>query len=206
MPQDLYDEMQAQIVNQKDEIREHISKNMTLNEDLERIEEQYNDTKTALGERTNQLKKTTETLVTTEKHLVEKKVECTETKYLLGEQVSTEERLWMEADDLQKKTIEQNEEACRLYRKLAHVNQVNSHNQALTEQFTEHIMKKIMGLTKRDMGLSLEHTNSLCNVCDALSEAANHMEDLKSENTCQLNLFEEKQKNWLHLQQRFVNA
>lgn len=205
MPQDLYDDMQNQITNQKDEIREQLSKINTLSEDMERLEEQYTDTKMALGERTNQLKKTTETLHTTEKHLEEKKTECTETKYLLGEHVTTEEHLWMDADELQRRTVEQNQESCALYQKLDRVNQVNTHNEELTEQFTQHISTRIMDLTKKDLALSVEHTNSLCNVCDALHEMETKMEDMKVENTCQLNIFDQKQQNWLEVQQKYVH-
>lgn len=204
MPQDLYDDMNNQISNQKDEIREQLSKISALTEDMEKLEEQYTDTKMALGERTNQLKKTTETLQATEKDLEIKKVECTETNYLLGEHVKTEDNLWMDADELQRRTVEQNQESCALYSKLDRVNEVNTHNQELTDQFAKHISASIMDLTKKDLALSVEHTNSLCNVCDALHEVAANMEDMKVENTCQLNIFDQKQQNWLGLQQKFV--
>merc|ERR1711884_579261 len=64
---------------------------------------------------------------------------------------------------------------------------------------------KLIELTRNDLALSVEHTNSLCNVCDVLHNTMERMEDMKTENVCQLNIYESKQKNWLELRQKFLD-
>lgn len=203
LPQDIYDEMENKLSNQKEEIREHLTKISSLTEDMERLEELFTDTKQNLEERNVQLKKTSETLAHTEKKLDLKTVEHDETKHLLEEQVKTEKKLYKEAEDLQKLTISQNIDNTKLHQKLDRMNDVAESNLKLTEHFTRHMNNKVMELTKNDLAMSVEHTNSLCNVCDALHVVSERLEEMRTENVCQLNIYQEKQQNWLELREKF---
>jgi len=176
----MYDEMESEIRNKRDEIRENLVKISSLSENNEKLEEALDDTKLNLAERTQQLRKTTEILHVTESHLERVKVECDETKYLLDEQINTEKRLYSDAAFLKSLTIDQNYDLERLHEKIGRLMSTIGNNKELTEQFGEHMCKKMKELQRGDLGRSLEHTNSLCSVCDALREVSNRLEEMKT--------------------------
>ncbi len=180
IPQDMYEEMENEIRNKREEIRENLNKISSLTEDKEKLEEVLDDTKLNLAERTQQLKKTTETLHHTECHLEKVKTECDETKYLLDEQISTEKRLYADAVFLKSLTIDQNYDLEKLHDKVGRLMSTINNNKDLTEQFSQHMCGKIKELQRNDLSKSLEHTNSLCSVCDALVEVTDRLEEMKT--------------------------
>lgn len=198
--------MESKITNQKDEIREHLNKIESLSEDMEKVQEDLAVTKDSLTERNIQLKSTTETLTHTEHNLARKRKECDETAYLLDEQVKTETKLFEEATALRQVTIEQHNDCTRLHEKIDRCNTVAVSNMYLTDQFAKHMHEKIIEFAKYDMHASSAQETSLCNVCDALQEVNSRMEDMKTENVCQLNIYEQKQQNWLKLRRQFLNS
>lgn len=206
LPPEIYDEMESKISNQKEEIREHLTKIESLSDDMEKVEENLAVTKDSLMERNVQLRQTTETLNQTESSLTKKRKECDETAHLLEEQVKTEAKLYGEATTLRQTTIEQNNDITRLREKVDRCSSVAINNMHLTDQFSKHMHEKILEFAKYDLQASSEQGTSLCNVCDALQEVNSRMEDMKTENVCQLNIYEQKQQNWLNLRKQFLTS
>ncbi len=69
LPTDLFQNMEAKLENQKEEIRELLQKITALNDEIEKVNELFSDTKQSLDERTVELSLTSNKLVNTEQRL-----------------------------------------------------------------------------------------------------------------------------------------
>ena len=205
LPADLYQDMESKLENQKDELRELLIKINALQEETDKLNELFVDTKQTLDEKTVELTKTTVRLASTEQRLDMVQIEWSETKFLLDEQVKTEQQLYQEAVMLQQITLESHEDCQRLHEKIGHVTEVHTQNKTLTEMFVDRMRERFANFVQNDQQIVCKHTGTLCQVCESLNDLIERVNETKEENMCQLNIFEDGQQNWLSIQTAFLN-
>lgn len=100
LPPEIHESMVSTLSNQKEEIRELLNKIGQLEEEMEKVNNLFNDTKLSLEQKCDQLNTTEINLYTTKRCLEATQTECEQTKYLLGERVNNEGKLYSQANNL----------------------------------------------------------------------------------------------------------
>ena len=210
LPEDLYSEMVSKIDTQKEEIRDNLLKITALTDEIEKLNDLFTETKRNLDEKSESLRATTHKLITTEVKLTAMTKECQETHFLLNEQVKTEQKLYDQASRLLKSNLEMQNDCSELHCKVNRVTELVAKNRCSTNEFSQYLNERFLTILDRENELSEFNKHNFCQLCHLLSELVNKMTETKDENQCQMQIFDEKQKNWFknhkeHIQENIVD-
>ena len=205
LPAELYQSMEGKLENQKEEIRELLQKINGLNDEIDKLQELFKETKDNLIEKTAQLIETQLNLKGVTFKLENTEQELDENKYLLQEQVATEINLHGQADQLLKTAKISINDCTQLHDKIDRKTNVEKINQISTSQFSEQMFQRNAKFNE-DVNVNLNENKKRNYELESNLEILNkRLIENKDENVCSLSIFHDQQENWSEEQTKLLN-
>ena len=205
LPSDLHDSMTSKLESQKEEIRDLLQKISGLNEEMEKINDLFQDTKQNLDEKCKTLSITARNLSLTEANLQQVKQECEESKYIIEEKTKTESVLFQQAQEVHNVNKTADLDCQYLHEKIKRINGVAHKNKTLTEMFSKQITDKLCDMLRQESDMSNDHQENLCSLCEQLADVDTKVNEMKSNVLCELHVFNEQQQEWFISQGKLLN-
>uniref|UniRef100_A0A8C7UI56 Kinesin-like protein n=1 Tax=Oncorhynchus mykiss TaxID=8022 RepID=A0A8C7UI56_ONCMY len=134
-----YESMAGLISSQEEHITEYTEKIASVEEELKRVFELFEDSKDKLDQCINDLEEKNHKLEETHKDLQETKQKLTEEVFIVSELATTEEKLYTTADKLLTTVDVSTKDVSDLHAKLERKKKVEEHNSEIQISFTDHM-------------------------------------------------------------------
>uniref|UniRef100_A0A8C8H468 Kinesin-like protein n=1 Tax=Oncorhynchus tshawytscha TaxID=74940 RepID=A0A8C8H468_ONCTS len=134
-----YESMAGMISSQEEHITEYTEKIASVEEELKRVFELFEDSKDKLDQCINDLEEKNHKLEETHKDLQETKQKLTEEAFIVSELATTEEKLYTTADKLLTTVDVSTKDVSDLHAKLERKKKVEEHNSEIQISFTDHM-------------------------------------------------------------------
>nr|XP_046188449.1 kinesin-like protein KIF11 isoform X2 [Oncorhynchus gorbuscha] len=134
-----YESMAGVISSQEEHITEYTEKIASVEEELKRVFELFEDSKDKLDQCLNDLEDKNHKLEETHKDLQETKQKLTEEAFIVSELATTEEKLYTTADKLLTTVDVSTKDVSDLHAKLERKKKVEEHNSEIQISFTDHM-------------------------------------------------------------------
>uniref|UniRef100_A0A8C7MK28 Kinesin family member 11 n=1 Tax=Oncorhynchus kisutch TaxID=8019 RepID=A0A8C7MK28_ONCKI len=134
-----YESMAGMISSQEEHITEYTEKIASVEEELKRVFELFEDSKDKLDQCINDLEEKNYKLEETHKDLQETKQKLTEEAFIVSELATTEEKLYTTADKLLTTVDVSTKDVSDLHAKLERKKKVEEHNSEIQISFTDHM-------------------------------------------------------------------
>lgn len=193
MPTDVYEDMQSRLEMQKVEIRDLLQRISGLSLEIEKLNSLFEETKQNLDEKETQLFDAQTKLQTTQNSMESIKSEIGETRYLLQEQVKTENKLLSQAEQLLAEKIETQADCAGLHDKLDRLNQISNKNKSSVNKFASEMSEMLARTRRIESETSESNTNRFCSLCQLLQNLSSKISESKSDNQFELEAFNESQ-------------
>uniref|UniRef100_A0A8C8H3K2 Kinesin-like protein n=1 Tax=Oncorhynchus tshawytscha TaxID=74940 RepID=A0A8C8H3K2_ONCTS len=132
-------DMAGMISSQEEHITEYTEKIASVEEELKRVFELFEDSKDKLDQCINDLEEKNHKLEETHKDLQETKQKLTEEAFIVSELATTEEKLYTTADKLLTTVDVSTKDVSDLHAKLERKKKVEEHNSEIQISFTDHM-------------------------------------------------------------------
>lgn len=197
LPNDLHESMVAKLDEQKEEIRELLNKITALNEEIDKVNDLFKETKQSLDDKCVQLACTQKILTQTESNLRAAKQECEESKYVIEERIKTENALVQQAQELHCVNKQADLDCQQLHAKIARLSGVAAKNKSLLELFSQKMTSNLRDILIKEAERTNDHKESMCGLCEQLSEIDAKLNEMKSDVLCELHVYDEHSQAWL---------
>ena len=205
LPPDLHQNMVNNIEMQKDEIRELLLKISYLEDEKEKLEELFKETRDELQDKTAQLIDTKKNLKTVSTKLDFTEQKLNENKYLLKEHVNTETNLFGQADQLLSTAKITISDCIQLHDKIERKSKVENNNKWQTTQYFDNIVTRNETFLAKKNELHAANMEREKSVEINLNGVSKRLTENKDENICSLSIFHDQQENWSKEQCKFIN-
>lgn len=205
LPADQHAKNEVLIETQKQEIRDLTTRINYVQDEFDKLMQQFNDTTDELNLKTRRLRETSEKLTKTEVNLKLTEQDRDENKYLLSEQVKTENSLYQQADSLLKITQLSINECAQLHDTLNRKREIEALNKITNENYYHKIKNRYLSMLQEESIDFIAKNESLGQLTNKLKDIKLRLSEDKDENYFELNSFLTTMNNYYEAQKSYIN-